>query len=59
MGNKGSKYKVYDAKKVIGATQGADTQFLRLWVDSNGNYHGHPISQQEYNDYLKKVPGQQ
>lgn len=51
---KGVDYYIYDAGEVIGATGGKEATHLRVEVTSTGQYHGHPLSQQEYNQYLKK-----
>jgi hypothetical protein len=51
---KGVDYYIYDAGEVIGATGGKEASHLRVEVTSTGQYHGHPLSLQEYNQYLKK-----
>lgn len=54
--NKGSHYYIYDAKRPIGYNSGTSTQYMRIEVTKGTNeFHGHPISQADYLDYLKKV----
>ncbi len=40
-------YKVYDAGKIIGASEGIDTSYIRVEC-SQGVIHGHPITKKEY-----------
>lgn len=40
-------YKVYDAGKIIGASEGIDTPYIRVEC-SQGVIHGHPITKKEY-----------
>lgn len=44
------KVKAYD--KIIGATEGKETCYVRIECSSN-TIHGHPISRKEYNKLLK------
>ncbi|WPQ60685.1 polymorphic toxin-type HINT domain-containing protein [Chitinophaga sancti] len=52
---KGVKYFIYDAGKVIGASEGKETQYLRVELASDGSVHGHPITDVDYRKYLKKI----
>ena len=55
LGNKGSNYYIYDAGRTIGYNNGKATQHMRIEVNSLNEFHGHPISLEDYNQYLKKV----
>lgn len=41
--------------KTIGYNNGKPTQFIRVEVINSPNpeFHGHPISQDDYNNYLR------
>lgn len=41
--------------KTIGYNNGKPTQFIRVEVTNSPNpeFHGHPISQDDYNNYLR------
>ncbi|MCC7452819.1 MAG: hypothetical protein IT222_01535 [Crocinitomix sp.] len=49
---KGSKYFIYEAEKVIGATSGKETKFIRVELNSAGEFHGHPITREKALEYL-------
>ncbi|MDQ5991104.1 RHS repeat-associated core domain-containing protein, partial [Providencia stuartii] len=52
----GSDYYIYDAGRTIGFNNGQPTQYMRVEVTKSTNeFHGHPISNQTYNDYMRKV----
>ncbi|BET95276.1 hypothetical protein [Xenorhabdus taiwanensis] len=52
----GSDYYIYDSGRNIGYNNGKPTQYMRVEVTNSTNeFHGHPISAQDYNGYLKKV----
>lgn len=53
--NKGSHYYIYDAGKNIGFNEGKATQYMRIEVSSTNEFHGHPISKQRYDSYMKKA----
>ena len=44
---KNVQYRVYDAGKIIGASDGVDTPYIRAEC-SQGVIHGHPITKEEY-----------
>jgi hypothetical protein len=46
-------FKVMKFDDVIGANGGKETVFMRVEMNSVGEIHGHPISEQKYLDYLK------
>ncbi|GAK40673.1 polymorphic toxin-type HINT domain-containing protein [Paenibacillus urinalis] len=48
----GKTWKVMKFDKVIGASEGVETQYVRVEY-SGGTIHGHPITQAEYNKLLK------
>ena len=55
----GSDYYVHDAGKVVGYNNGKPTQYVRAEVTNKNEthatqfFHGHPISQSDYNTYMK------
>ena len=51
---KGSIYKVFKDDRVIGASEGQDTKYIRLEKSRNpqGTLHGHPITESQAKDYL-------
>ncbi|WP_338804929.1 hypothetical protein WDV76_07155 [Xenorhabdus griffiniae] len=52
----GSDYYIYDSGRNIGYNNGKPTQYMRVEVTKSTNeFHGHPISAQDYYGYLKKV----
>ncbi len=53
--NKGSHYYIYDAGRNIGFNEGKETQYMRIEVSSTNEFHGHPISKQRYESYMKKA----
>jgi Pretoxin HINT domain len=53
--DKGVEYYVYKAETTIGATEGMETNWLRVEITSNGFFHGHPITPTDASKYLKKV----
>lgn len=56
LGNKGSFYYIYDAKRPIGYNLGKPTQYIRVEVTKGSNlFHGHPISEKDYLNYMKKA----
>jgi hypothetical protein len=48
----GRPWKVLDCEKIIGASEGIETQYMRIECSSN-TIHGHPISPAEYRYLLK------
>lgn len=48
----GKTWGVMQFDHVIGASEGQETQFMRVEF-SGGTIHGHPITQSEYNKLLK------
>ncbi|WP_391528363.1 RHS repeat-associated core domain-containing protein [Photorhabdus akhurstii] len=53
--NKGSSYYIHDAGSPIEYNNGKPTQYLRVEVTNSPNpeFHGHPISQSDYNSYMR------
>ena len=50
---KNSTWKVYKSSDIIGANSGKETEYMRIEC-SQGIIHGHPISKDTYNKYLKR-----
>ncbi|PHM52860.1 RHS repeat-associated core domain-containing protein [Xenorhabdus sp. KK7.4] len=52
----GSDYYIYDAGRNVGYNNGKPTQYMRVEVTKSTNeFHGHPISSQDYLGYLKRI----
>ena len=52
-GKPATLYKVYAAERAVGASEGEESRWVRV-EDTNGDFHGHPISQRRYEEYMRR-----
>ena len=51
----GKDYKIYDTGRIIGASEGKETQYVIVKTNSLGQYHGQPYAKERYIKDLKEV----
>lgn len=49
-GNKNTRIKIMDMKRIVGASQGVETRYIEVKY-VNGEIHGRPINQQEFSNH--------
>jgi hypothetical protein len=53
-GKPATRYRVMELEEPVGASCGMESRWVRV-ESTNGDLHGHPITEQRYAKYLSKV----